>query len=230
VEQLEANLVALGHDPGADVTVDGDWDYATTAAVTRWEDDRDLPEDAVVARGEVVFLPGPRIVGDHAVEVGSPAAPGAEVFSTSSRRRVVTLDVGVGDADLFRRKNRVAVELPNGDEVRGRVSRVAKVATPDASDPGAEPTVEVVVRLPGSVSTGGIDQAPVDVIVEASRAEDVLAVPVSALLATTDGLALEVLDGPRTRTVSVEAGAYAEGWVEVSGPGVEAGTKVVVAP
>lgn len=229
VEQLEANLVALGYDPYDDVSVDGDWDSATTAAVRRWEDARDVVEDGLVSRGEIVFLPRARIVGDHAVDAGAPVTPGAQVFTTSSRKRVVSVDVEVGDAHLFRRKSRVTVELPNGDTARGRVASVARVATPDESGSGGDPTIAVTIGLRRRAATGGIDQAPVDVVVEIDRAKDVLAVPVSALLATADGFAVEVVHGRQTQLVSVEPGAYADGWVEIGGAAVEEGTPVVVA-
>ena len=55
VRQLERNLRALGYDPDGDMTVDDDWDWATTAAVVRFQDERGLTEDGTLARGEVVF-------------------------------------------------------------------------------------------------------------------------------------------------------------------------------
>lgn len=230
VEQLEANLVAMGYDPYDQVSVDGDWDAATTAAVRRWEDARDAVEDGLVTRAEIVFLPRARVVGDHALDVGAPVAPGAQVLTTSSTNRSVAMNVEVGDAHLFRRKSRVTVELPNGEASRGRIASVARVATPDESGSGGDPTVAVKVALRKGAATGGIDQAPVDVVVEIDRAKDVLAVPVSALLATPDGFAVEVVDGTQTRLVAVEPGAYADGWVEVDGADLEEGTPVVVAP
>ena len=64
VRQLERNLRALGYDPDHDMTIDDDWTSATTAAVERFQDDHGLTEDGTLARGEVVFRPGPTRVGD----------------------------------------------------------------------------------------------------------------------------------------------------------------------
>ena len=58
---------------------------------------------------------------------------------------------------------------------------------------------------------------------------DVLAVPVSALLALSEGgYAVEIDDGAGgTALVGVEAGMYADGWVEVTSAQLEAGMRVV---
>ena len=79
VRQLERNLRALGYDPDHDMTIDDDWTWATTAAVERFQEDRDLTEDGTLARGEVVFRPGPARVGEVQATVGQAVAPGARV-------------------------------------------------------------------------------------------------------------------------------------------------------
>ena len=72
VRQLERNLRALGHDPDHDMTVDDDWDWATTAAVKRFQRARGLDDDGTLTRGEVVFRPGATRVGE-AKAAGRPA-------------------------------------------------------------------------------------------------------------------------------------------------------------
>ena len=64
VRQLERNLRALGHDPDGDLTVDAEWDWATTAAVRRFQDEHGLDEDGTVERGQVVFRRGPTRIGE----------------------------------------------------------------------------------------------------------------------------------------------------------------------
>jgi multidrug efflux pump subunit AcrA (membrane-fusion protein) len=83
------------------------------------------------------------------------------------------------------------------------------------------------VTLNKGAQVDGLDEAPVDVRVATGVAKGVLAVPVSALLARAEGgYALELPDGT---LVPVETGSYADGWVEVEGDGIAAGTKVVTA-
>ena len=51
IRQLERNLRALGDDPDGDLTVDDEWDWATTAAVERFQDERGLTEDGSLRAG-----------------------------------------------------------------------------------------------------------------------------------------------------------------------------------
>jgi multidrug efflux pump subunit AcrA (membrane-fusion protein) len=230
VRQLEQNLVALGYDPGGDVEVDGTFDWATRAAVERWEAERGATENGVVDMDELVFLPGPRRVGEHRTALGAPVQPGAEVMETSSLRRVVTVQLDVSQQSLAAVGDAVEVELPDRRTVTGRVADVGKVAQATETQEGqeSEPYVELTVSL--ASAGGSLDQAPVDVQIAKETKPDVLTVPVSALLAVAGGgYALDVVgeDGSR-KLVPVETGLFADGYVEVEGRGLRAGTKVVV--
>jgi peptidoglycan hydrolase-like protein with peptidoglycan-binding domain len=221
VRQLERNLKALGYDPG---TVDDDWTSATTDAVTDFQEDRDLTESGTLKRSEVVVIDGPARVGKHSAEVGDPARTGAPVTGLTSTTPVVTAKLDAGLAAAVHRGDRVQITLPDGSEVGGRVSRVGTVAA--AGEDGASPTVELRVAL-NSRRHGRLDGAPVSVSLETGRTKDALAVPVTALIATAPGRYAVELAGSR-RLVAVTLGAFADDWVQVSGPGLAPGTRVVV--
>lgn len=76
-------------------------------------------------------------------------------------------------------------------------------------------------------STGGLDGSPVDVYFTRRKAENVLAVPVGALLALAEGGYGVELAGTH-ELVAVETGLFADGMVEIKAGGLPAGTKVVV--
>ena len=227
VRQLERNLRALGHDPDGDMTVDDDWDWATTAAVLRFQDERGLTEDGTLARGEVSFRDGAARVGELRAALGQSVAPGAQIADLSTTRRVVTVDLEATRQSLAREGATVTVDMPGGRTARGRVEDVGKVAEQPADEEG-EPTIEVTIALRGRAARGrGFDQAPVDVGFEADRRRDVLVVPVTALLARAGGgFAVETADGA---LIDVEPGAYAEDYVEVAGDGLREGLQLVTA-
>ena len=227
VRQLERNLRALGHDPDGDMTVDDDWDWATTAAVLRFQDERGLAEDGTLTRGEVSFRDGAARVGELRAALGQSVASGAQIADLSTTRRVVMVDLEATRQSLAREGATVTVDMPGGRTARGRIEEVGKVAEQPA-DEESEPTIEVTIALRGRAARGrGFDQAPVDVGFEADRRRDVLVVPVTALLARAGGaFAIETADGG---LIDVEPGAYAEDYVEVSGDGLREGLRVVTA-
>jgi peptidoglycan hydrolase-like protein with peptidoglycan-binding domain len=233
IRQLEWNLVALGYDPDRDIDIDGEWDWATTDAVERWQEDRGLEETGTVEPGQIVFLDGPHRLGQIDTTVGAPLQPGSEVMDTSSTRRIVTADLDADKQSLARTGDPVTVELPDGRSLDGTIESVSSVAESE-TDPEtgeqSDPTIAVEVRLAAGARTGELDEAPVDVLLAKETAKDVLTVPVSALLALAEGgFAVEVVGADEsTRLVAVEPGMYADGIVEISGEGIDEGTKVVV--
>jgi peptidoglycan hydrolase-like protein with peptidoglycan-binding domain len=218
IRQLERNLRALGDDPYGDLTVDDEWDWATTAAVKRFEDERGLTEDGSLAQGELVFRPGPTRIGEAKATVGQAVAPGRELADVSSTERRVTVDLEATRQRLAAKGDTVTVDMPTGDTARGRIVEVGKVAAPPAEE-GADSTIEVTIALRGKAARRtGLDQAPVDVGFAVDRRKGVLAVPVKALLARQGGgFAVEVVDGGVRRMVDVEPGLYADDFVEVDG-------------
>ena len=255
VAQLERNLRELGYDKGHDMHLDAEWDSGTTAAVARWQEAHGLEQTGVIELGTVVFQPGKRRVASLDTTLGadatgggasaqdttgevpgesgaSDAAPASStLMTTTSTRPVATIDLDTSKVELAKRGSAVGVELPSGNEVRGRITGVGSVATADQAEQGSEQTasteatVEVTISLQAAESV--LDQAPVSVDLERSRRKDVLAVPVTALLARAGGeFAIEIRDGAERRLVSVEPGLYAGGFVEIDGEGLRPGMVV----
>jgi peptidoglycan hydrolase-like protein with peptidoglycan-binding domain len=221
VRQLERNLVALGYDPG---TVDADWTSATTAAVEEFQEDRGLTEDGTLSQEEVVISDGPLRVGTHKAERGDDVRPASPVTQASSTTPVVTADVDAGLASSVHRGDAVEVTMPDGRTLKGAIARVGSVAT--AATEESSPTVEVRATLSGR-RRAKLDGAPVTLSVATGETKDALAVPVTALVATAPSTYAVELAGSHRR-VPVEIGAFADGWVQVTGEGITEGARVVV--
>jgi peptidoglycan hydrolase-like protein with peptidoglycan-binding domain len=230
VKQLEQNLKDLGY--GAGVKVDTKWTDATTRAVKRWQKATGLTRDGVVDLGEVVFLSEAMRVTERAVAPGFSAGPGSTILKGTSERQVVSLDLDADRQEIVNLGDPVAVTMPDGSEVAGTVAEIGRVATAteDAFGNAGTPTVEVTVTLDDAAAGAGLDGAPVTVVVTRSSRPSVLAVPVNALLALLEGgYAVEVVDADgSTHFVGVETGIFDDGWVEVSGEGLDEGLAVVV--
>ncbi|MEV4159991.1 efflux RND transporter periplasmic adaptor subunit [Nonomuraea dietziae] len=221
VEQLERNLRALGYD---DFTVDDHFSYATYLAVLEWQEDRGLPETGRVDASQVVFLPSAVRVTEAKAAVGARTAPGQQALTVSGLRRLVHVDLDTGDQSLARKGAKVEVELPGGETMAGKITSVGTVAK--SAQDGT--TIDVDITLAKTPKTR-LDQAPVEVELVSERSEDVLAVPVEALLALREGgFGVEVVEGARTRLVPVKVGAFGGGMVEITGEGLTEGMKVGV--
>ncbi|MQA98000.1 MAG: hypothetical protein GEV11_26565 [Streptosporangiales bacterium] len=238
VRQLESNLRALGHGDG--LTVDEEFTAATAAAVEAWQEDRGLTETGRVDAAQVVFRPAAVRVADAALQTGERAGPGAKALTLTSTRRIVLVPLDVADQRLAKKGGKVQVELPAGDTVDGVIIEVGTVATAPRSESGSsgagsdggateDPTVDVEVELTDPDDAGGLDQAPVSVHLESERAENVLSVPVGALLALREGgYGVEVAEAGGARIVAVETGLFGDGRVEITGAGLAPGMRVGV--
>jgi peptidoglycan hydrolase-like protein with peptidoglycan-binding domain len=225
VRELEENLVALGY--GGGFRVDDTYTSDTTAAVKRWQKARGVDQTGRVEVGDAVYLPGAVRVTSRTAKVGGRAE--GDILAVTSTARAVTVDLAASRQHLVKVKDAVTVELPDGNSVAGTIASIGAVATAgnnDSPDGGSEPTVTVTITL--AEAPAGLDQAPVAVHVTRNKADHVLTVPVSALLANpSGGYVVEVVQGGQRHRVAVETGVFADGRVEVTGRLTE-GQKVTV--
>ncbi|MFH0751605.1 MAG: peptidoglycan-binding protein [Chloroflexota bacterium] len=228
VKQLEENLQALGY-LDKDVTPNAWFDEVTEAAVMAWQADRNVEDDGIVRLGEIVFLREPVRVTAVSANLGTRIGAGQTVATYSSTDRVVTVSLDANRQDLIAVGDPVMVELPDGTESPGSIADIASVATP-AAQQGGRSQVAVTVRLDDPATSGSQDGAPVTVTIVRERREDVLTVPVSALLALAEGgYAVEVVgaDGS-VRLVAVTPGLFSGTVVEIRSDGVDEGSLVAV--
>jgi multidrug efflux pump subunit AcrA (membrane-fusion protein) len=124
--------------------------------------------------------------------------------------------------------DRATITLPNNDTSPGVITIVGKVAKSSASGT----TVPVQITPLNTHLTGTLDQAPVQVQITTATVKDALIVPVDALLAVAGGgYAVETVDTQGVhRLVAVTPGLFddANGLVQVTSQGLEAGEQVVV--
>jgi len=126
----------------------------------------------------------------------------------------------------------VDIALPDGSHTTGKIAGVGTVASkpdPQSGGPSAgnTPTVDVLVTPTDQHAVGRLDGAPVTVAFTSQHKDNVLTVPVDALLALAEGgYAVETTDG---HLLKVDLGLFANGQVEVGGAGVRDGMAVKVA-
>jgi hypothetical protein len=235
---LNENLVALGYESG----LPSDQFTAQTAGALRaWQQANGLAVSGVLALGDAVFAPGALRVTSITAQTGEAVQPGSVVLQATalSRQVVVQLDaalqseVAVGDP--------VSITLPDNSTTPGRVSYVGKVATSSSgsgsgggSGGSSSPTINVYITPDHPAATGTLDDAPVTVAITTGTAPNALVVPVASLLALSGGgYAIEqVLPSGTHQLQAVNVGPVfddANGTVQVSGSGVQAGEKIVVA-
>ncbi|MFW6690311.1 efflux RND transporter periplasmic adaptor subunit [Streptomyces sp. MAR4 CNX-425] len=232
VLELERNLRALGH--GSYLSVDEEFTAATAEAVKDWQEDLGAPESGAVAPGDAVVRAGRFRVSEVTAVPGAPAR-GAVLTGGSTRQRV-TVDLPVTDLALAKVGAKVTVQLPGGESAAGRISSIGTVAsagdTNSRSQTGVgtrNATVPVHITLAEKSGTGNLDGAPATVGFAGTAREDVLAVPVNALLASATGAyrVKVVTAAGRVRTVPVELGVFEADLVEVKGD-LTAGMRVQV--
>jgi peptidoglycan hydrolase-like protein with peptidoglycan-binding domain len=223
VLQLEQALVDLGYDPGL---ADGVYDIDTARAVATWTNDGGHGQDGRLPVGSIVFNEGDLRIGEVFADVGAAAGPTSPVISAAGVETIVRLDLPAEDQGLLSVGSSVVIVMPDRSETTGTVTFVSSVAT--AGGQGNPTTFAVEIALSEPSVAEGLDEAPVDVRAVSEAVEDVLAVPVSALLALAEGgYAVELVDGGETSLVSVDPGFFADGWVEITG-NVQVGDVVVV--
>jgi hypothetical protein len=238
VAELNADLVSLGDATRAQIPGGSDtFTPATVTALEKLQAALGLTQNGSLTLGQAVFVPGAFRVTTVSGTLGGRAQPGQPVMAGTSTAREVTIDLDAAQQSQVSAGDKVTITLPDGTATPGVISSVGTVATsPPPSQDGAPstspPTITVLVRPADPAATGTWDQAPVNVTITTANVSDVLVVPVDALLAQAGGsYAVEVVgtDGIH-HLVPVALGLFddAGGLVQVSGPGLAAGQRVVV--
>ena len=231
VAVLNRALGQLGYGgaPGSD-----SFTSATAAAIDGLQSARGMTPTGALDLGAAVFSPTPvRVTAVHPT-VGDNVGGGQPVLDVTSTTPVINLALPVDQSYLVKVGDPVTANLPDGSTAPGTITGVGSVATSTSSGNGNQPsaTINVTVALSHPSPAGSLDQAPVTVNITNQSADNVLAVPTTALLALAGGgYALEVVDpGGVHHLVAVTTGIFDDqsGLVQVSGAGLAEGQKVVV--
>ncbi len=170
------------------------------------------------------------------------------VLTTSSTRLVATVQLDPSKQGEAKVGERVTVVMPSGNTLNGRVSAVSPVAQPAGNNgssgngnstgsngngnstgnngSASSTTIPVTISLSGHPPAAGLDQASVSVNFAQAKANNVLSVPVTALLAIQGGgYAVAEAASPH-HLIPVTPGLFAAGYVQIAGPGIHPGLEV----
>jgi hypothetical protein len=213
---LNKNLRDLGHD--AD---DGDeftWETASGLS--------DLLDETQLSVGDAVVLPGPVRISGVTAHLGGRATPGSPIGAAVTTRREVVVQLNAAQQAQVKVGNKAQVTLPDNRVTGGRVSRIGTVAT-EGKDGSA--TVPVYLTLDKPRDAGTLDAAPVRVQITTAGVRNALIVPVTSLIGSGTGYAVERVTAGGRETVPVKLGLFDDsaGMVQVTGD-LQAGDRVVV--
>ncbi|GAA3370111.1 peptidoglycan-binding protein [Streptomyces antimycoticus] len=243
IRELERNLTDLGYANAANLTVDEEFTEGTAAAVKRWQKALGLKQTGKVEQGRVVVLPHRAVrVQEVVAKLGATvgAGSGGTVLKVTTPDVYATVKPDEDQLAQLAPGSKVTVELEAGGGVKGEVAAITR--EPGEGDgggeggpggPGGEAKPEVSIRLADQKKAGAAlhsGRSGATVTVPEKKAENVLVVPVTALLAMVGGgYAVEVVGpgGSEPKLVPVEVGLIVKARAEVSG-GLKEGDKVVI--
>ena len=216
VDHLQQFLLEAGFDADGKLEADGEFGATTEKAVEAWQEAVGLPISGRVDNSQLVFNPDP-------LRIASESRIGATFtgIDVNNAQADVLVDTSNRDRSVLPIGADVQVALPNRTELPGEVTDQQQVAGGDGSQVWRT-TIKPSAELPGDTSSATITVTEV-------VAEDVLLVPVGALLALAEGgFAVEVPSEGKSRLIGVAVGEVLDGQAEITGA-IDEGTQVVVA-
>lgn len=226
VRQLEAALRTLGF---FDREPDAHFDWYTEQGIRDWQEATAQRKTGSIDFGRVVFAPTDVRIAETLAAIGSKVAPGTAVIRISGLTKEVAATLKLADQRLGVAGAPVTVSLPGGESATGTITAVGQ-PTERQVDGKTTVVIPLTITLDDPAAAEGIQRASVTVQVPSEAREDVLSVPIDALLALPGGeFGVEIVheDGS-TKRIPVTTGLFAGGRVEVSGKGIGAGLEVMV--
>ena len=227
VTVVASNLKALGYQvPSGDT-----FTQALSDAIKKWQKKIGMARTGTLSVGQIVVFPGEVRINAIQAQLGDAAAE--PVLAVTSTDKVITVPVAATNLTGISTGNKVTITLPNGQQVPGTVGAISQTIQGnnnqqnDPGSPSTPPNVNVTIAADNPADVASLAAAPVQVGFTTSGRNNVLAVPVTALLALRGGgYALQL---PGGKLIPVQTGLFANGEVEVSGPGVTEGLRVQTA-
>ncbi|MFF3248735.1 hypothetical protein ACFYWY_34510 [Streptomyces sp. NPDC002870] len=198
-------------------------------AVKRWQTAGGAAATGVLDAGDIVVTQGAVRVSSVKAQIGADATAG-ELLTLTATTKSVSVPVDALDMGSIKQGAKVTIKLPDASTAPGKVSVISTVVQSEEAASGgaagpAKVSVTVSLDRTGAGKVADIDSAAVQVQFAGQTKKGVLAVPVGALLALSEGgYAVQVENGP---LLAVKVGMFAKGIVEVTGTGIKEGIKVV---
>ncbi|MEU9381447.1 peptidoglycan-binding domain-containing protein [Streptomyces sp. NPDC048279] len=203
VQELERNLTDLGYADATDLTVDEKFTEATAAAVKRWQKALGLKQTGGVELGRVIVLRDRVVrVEEVSAKPGETAAAGVATAVLKVTRPDLFATVQLDNDKMVQLApgRLVTVQLATGASIKGQVQEITLASGSGGTDNGGDPTAggggnnqdqaTATIRLTDqSAAKAVLDQArpTLTITVDDEKAEHVLVVPVTALLARPEG-------------------------------------------
>ena len=178
----------------------------------------------------------PLIVGSYINKVGGAVTINGQMYNISSTGIEVLFWLPAADQDTVALGENVEIELPTDERTDTTIKFIDQVVT--ETQTGNFIQVKLDVTNPEEIDI--YDQAPVKVFVTTEVSQDVLYVPVNALIALAEGgYAVEIYNGDSetevfsgesgvdSTYVGVEIGVFTDGYVEIVG-NISEGQLVIV--
>lgn len=224
VKQFELNLWALGY---RGFTPDNTYSWATADAVKQWQHDLGLKKTGSVDPSQVIYADGTVRVDSLTAQLGAVVGPGTEVERVTGTSPLATVVLDASSGRLAAPGAAVQIQLTGGKVVPGKIKKVKTLVAKSDNGQSQTTTFQVTISFDNDIKTQG--EAAVSVAFTAGQRPNVLTVPVAALVALAEGgYGVQTVDGSSTRFVAVNTGLFADGRVEITGTGLQAGMKVVV--
>jgi peptidoglycan hydrolase-like protein with peptidoglycan-binding domain len=234
VRQLEQALADLGAFRGK---VDGVFTKPTADAISTWQKTLGVERTGKLDRTAVLFSGHDLRVAEPTAALGAEVGAGTALYRVSATDKVVDLELRLAEQQLAVVGAEVRITLPDGTATTGSIAAVGDPVERDGEDDAPTGTtgtfvVPVTVTLADQAAVAAFPRASVTVQFSSTLADDVLTVPVEALVAVdATSFAVETPSdqpGEAVRRIPVTVGAFASGRVQITGDGIRDGLPVAV--
>lgn len=230
VKELEENLAALGYT-GFDVNET--YTYATASAVKKWQDSLGLNKTGEVSFELLRVAPGPLVITTRTAAIGDQAT--GEILTAASTERIVKVNLKPADIQFAKTGATVTLSIAGAPTVPGKITATeTRIVKGTGENPTDSTVLQVTVKPDDLTTIPANGTATVKVNFVSESKENVLTVPITALLALSEGgYAVQTINNTTPQNTSntllaVKPGLFANGKVEITGDNITEGLEIVV--